>query len=129
MAVADMTQRLRPYLIGAILLVVGVIVGYALPSNTVSPKSEIGVVKVVRGTMAGEDANFSFKPNGTKTKLVRYFIADPTPWQAKSGAKWDHHGLPTCLKPGATVTIGVINVRAVSPAPGRPVIAWVECYS
>jgi hypothetical protein len=128
MAVADMTQRLRPYLIGAILLVVGVLVGYSLPSNSVSPKSEIGVVKVVNGSMASENANFTFKQNGAKTKLVRYFIGDPTPWQPKSGAKWDHHGQPACLKPGATVTIGVINVRAVSPAPGKPMVVWVECY-
>ena len=46
-----MTQRLRPYLIGAVLIIVGVIVGYSLPSNSVSPKSEIGVVQVVRGNL------------------------------------------------------------------------------
>ncbi len=129
MAVADMTQRLRPYLIGAVLLVVGVIVGYSLPSNSVSPKSEIGVVKVVRGSMGGEDANFTFKQTGVKTKPVRYFIEDPTPWQAKSGGPWDHHGEPACLKPGAKVTIGVVNVRPVGAAQGKSMVVWVECYS
>jgi|SRR5579863_10367963 len=128
MAVAGMTQRLRPYLIGAVLLIAGVIVGYALPSNSVSPKSEIGVVKVVGGSMSHEDANFTFKQKGPKTKPVRYFIEDPTPWQAKSGGAWNHHGEPACLKPGSTVTIGVVNVRAVSPAPGKLMVAWVECY-
>jgi hypothetical protein len=129
MAVAGMTQRLRPYLIGAVLLVVGVIVGFSLPSNSVSPKSEIGVVKAVSGNMSAENANFTFKQKGPKTKPVRYFLEDPTPWQAKSGAKWDHHGQPACLKPGATVTIGVVNVKPVSPAQGKLLVAWVECYS
>lgn len=129
MAVADMTQRLRPYLIGAVLLIVGVIAGYSLPSNSVSPKSEIGIVTVVQGSMSGENANFTFKQKGAKTKPVRYFIEDPTPWQAKSGAPWNHHGEPACLKPGATVTIGVVNVRPVAPAQGKSMVVWVECYS
>jgi hypothetical protein len=106
-----------------------VLVGYALPSNSVSPKSEIGVVKVVGGSLSSENANFTFKQTGPKTKTVRYFIEDPTPWQAKSGARWDHHGKPACLKPGAKVTIGVVSVRAVSSAPGRLMVVWVECYS
>ena len=129
MAVADMTQRLRPYLIGAVLIIAGVIVGYSLPSNSVSPKCEIGVVQVVRGSMGGEDANFTFKQKGIKTKPVRYFIEDPTPWQAKSGGPWNHHGEPACLKPGANVTIGVVNVRPVGPAQGKSMVVWVECYS
>jgi hypothetical protein len=129
MAVADMTQRLRPYLIGAVLLIAGVIVGYSLPSNSVSPKSEIGIVKVVSGSVSGENANFTFKPDGVKTKLARYFLEDPTPWQAKSGAPWNHHGEPACLKPGSAVTIGVVNVRPVARAPGKSMVVWVECYS
>lgn len=129
MAVADMAQRLRPYLIGVVLIIAGVIVGYSLPSNSVAPKSEIGVVQVVRGTMGGEDANFTFKQQGPKTKPVRYFIEDPTPWQAKSGGRWDHHGKPACLTPGSKVTIGVINVKPVSPAQGKSMVVWVECYS
>src|SRR6266436_9061283 len=129
MAVADMTQRLRPYLIGAVLLVAGVIVGFSLPSNSVSPKSEIGVVKVVRGSMASEDANFTFQQNSVKGKPVRYFIADPTPWQAKSGGPWSSDGTPGCLKPGATVTIGVVNVRPLGAAKGKSMVVWVECYS
>jgi hypothetical protein len=129
MAVADMTQRLRPYLIGVVLLIAGVIVGFSLPSNSVAPKSEIGVVTVVRGSMVGEDANFTFKQSGSKTKPARYFIADPTPWQAKPGGHWDHHGLPSCLKTGAKVTIGVVNVRPVGGAQGKSMVAWVECYS
>lgn len=129
MAVADMTQRLRPYLIGAVLIIAGVIVGYSLPSNSVSPKSEIGVVKVVSGSMSSENANFTFKQKGVKNKPVRYFIEDPTPWQAKKGGPWDHHGQPACLKVGATVTIGVVNVRPVAPAQGKSMVVWVECYS
>jgi hypothetical protein len=129
MAVADMTQRLRPYLIWAALLIAGVIVGYSLPSNSVSPKSEIGVVKVVRGTMSGEDANFTFKQTGSKNKPVRYFIEDPTPWQATSNGPWNHHGKPACLKPGAKVTLGVVNVRPVGAAQGKSMVVWMECYS
>ena len=129
MAVAEMTQRLRPYLVWALLIVAGVIVGYSLPSNSVSPKNEIGVVKAVRGSMSSEDANFTFKQKASKSKPVRYFIEDPTPWQAKSGAKWNHHGMPPCLKPGATVTIGVVNVRPVDSAQGKSMVVWVECYS
>ncbi len=124
-----MTQRLRPYLIGAVLLVAGVIVGFSLPSNSVSPKSEIGVVKVVRGSMAGEDANFLFKPKEAKSKPARYYISDPIPWQAKSGGPWSSHGMPACLKDGATVTIGVVNVKPLGAAKGKATVVWVECYS
>ncbi len=123
-----MGQRFRTWLIGAALIVIGVIVGYALPQNSVSPKSEVGTVTSVHGSMGGTNANVQFKAKGA-TSSVTYPLDAPTPWQPKSGAPWRTHGQPSCLAAGDKVTLGVVNVDGVGSAPGGERIIWVECYT
>jgi hypothetical protein len=123
-----MTARLRTWLIGAALIVVGVIVGYALPQNSVAPKSEAGTVLSVKGHLGNPTASLRFKPTGA-TGPVTYPLDSPTPWQPKSGATWNTSGTPACLTPGSKVTLGVINVDGVGSAPSGERIIWVECFT
>jgi hypothetical protein len=133
MVVADMAQRLRTWVIGAVLIVIGVLVGYALPRSSVSPSSDAGTVTAVRGTVVSATSKIVFKPKKAKAALVTYTLKNPTPWQATSGGVWHSSGQPTCLRPGSTTpvkaTLGVISVSAVGSAPGGPTVVWIECYS
>ncbi|HET9897506.1 MAG TPA: hypothetical protein VFQ44_21450 [Streptosporangiaceae bacterium] len=122
-----MTQRLRTWFIGAVLVVIGVFVGYALPQNAVSPKSEIGTVTSVHGALGSDGANFTFKAQGVKGTTI-YTLEDPTPWQATSSGPWHANGQAPCLTPGARATVGVISVHPVGSAPGNPTVVWIECY-
>ncbi len=127
-----MQQRVRTWFISAVLVVIGVVVGYLLPQNNVSPKSEVGKVMSVHGSIGGVNAGIYFKTKGVK-ELVRYPLVDPTPWQANPNAKWHYSGQPSCLKPGSRtpvdVTLGVITVKPVNSAPGSSMVVWIECYS
>jgi len=127
-----MQQRLRTWLVGAVLIVVGVVVGYALPQNSVSPKSEVGNVTSVHGGIGSANAGFEFKTKGV-TGLVHYTLEDPTPWQARPNGTWRTSGQPSCLRPGSTtpvkVTLGVISVHSVGSAPGNSMAVWIECYA
>jgi hypothetical protein len=123
-----MTARLRTWLIGAALIVVGVIVGYALPQNSVSPKSEAGTVMSVKGQLGDPAASVTFKATGASGP-VTYQLDSPTPWQSKSGATWHDGGTPSCLTSGAKVTLGVVNVDGVGSAPGGERVIWIECYT
>ena len=127
-----MQQRARTWLIGAVLIVVGVLVGYALPQNTVSPKSEVGFIMSVHGSIASASAGIEFKTKSVQG-LVYYSLEDPTPWQAQPNGTWHKSGQPSCLVPGAItpvkVTLGVISVHPVGSAPGNPMVVWIECYA
>jgi hypothetical protein len=125
-----MAQRLRNWIVGAVLVVVGVLVGYALPSSTVSPKSEVGTVMNVHGNAGDVGSSLMFMTKGKGS--VKFPTRDPISWQATKGGTWHNTGQPSCLVPGSAtpvkVTLGVITVNAVGSAPGGPVIVWVECY-
>ena len=127
-----MQQRMRTWLVGAVLIVVGVLVGYALPQNAVSPKSEIGWVMSVHGSIGSAGASFEFKTKGV-TGFVHYTLEDPTPWQANPKGAWHNSGQPSCLVPDSNspvkVTLGVISVHPVGSAPGNPMAVWIECYA
>lgn len=127
-----MQQRVRTWLIGAVLIVVGVLVGYVLPQNSVSPKSEVGQVMSVHGSVGAAGAGFEFKTKGV-TGLAHYTLEDPTPWQAQPNGKWHHSGQPSCLVPDSKTpvkaTLGVISVHSVGSAPGNPMVVWIECYA
>ncbi len=127
-----MQQRVRTWLIGAVLIVIGVLVGYALPQNSVSPKSEVGKVMSVQGSIGSAGAGFEFKAKGV-TGLVHYTLENPTPWQAKPSGAWRGTGQPSCLVPDSKtpvkVTLGVISVHPVGSAPGNPMVVWIECYA
>jgi len=120
-----MAQRFRTWLIWGALVVIGVIVGYALPQNSVAPKSEMGTVTSVQGT--SPNLTVTFKTKGTSP--VTFHLENPTPWQAKSGGTWFMHSSPSCLTQGAKVTLGVVTVDPVGSAPGGAMVTWVECYS
>lgn len=126
-----MQQRVRSWLVSAVLLVVGVLVGYALPQNSVSPKSEVGQVISVQGSVGSASAGIEFKTKGVNG-LVHYALEDPTPWQAKPNGTWHSSGQPSCLVPDSKtpvkVTLGVISVHPVGSAPGNPMVVWIECY-
>jgi hypothetical protein len=126
--VADMAGRFRNWFIGAVLVVVGVLVGYALPQHTASPSSDIGTVMKVHGLVGDQGSTLLFKAKG-KSGTVSYPTEDLIPWQAKSGGPWHHSGQPACLIPDSKVTLGVISVHQDGSAPGGPMIVWVECYS
>jgi hypothetical protein len=127
-----MQQRARSWFISAVLVVIGVIVGYLLPQNNVSPRSEVGKVVSVHGSIGGAKAGIYFKTKGVKG-LIRYALENPTPWQASPNAKWHFSGQPSCLKPGSRtpvkVTLGVITVKPVNSAPGSLMVVWIECYT
>jgi hypothetical protein len=127
-----MQQRVRTWLIGVVLIAVGVLVGYVLPQNSVTPKSEVGKIMSVHGSVGSAKAGFEFQAKGV-SGLVHYLLEDPTPWQAKPNAAWHSTGQPSCLVPDSTtpvkVTLGVISVHAVGSAPGNPMVVWIECYA
>ncbi len=83
MAMAELRKLGRSWLIGGTLIAVGAVVGYALPQNTVSPKSEVGMVTSASPAPAGDGTAtiVSFTPRGgTRQTLL---INDFTPWQGK----------------------------------------------
>jgi hypothetical protein len=127
-----MQQRMRTWLVGAVFIVVGVLVGYALPQNSVSPKSEVGKIMSVTGSIGSTGAGIEFKTKGV-TGLVHFALEDPTPWQAKPSGAWHSTGQPSCLAPDSKtpvkVTLGVISVHPVGSAPGNPMVVWIECYA
>lgn len=127
-----MQQRLRGWLVGAVFVAIGVLVGYLLPQNAASPRSEVGKVMSVGAGIGSSGAGFDFKAKGA-SGLVHYTLEDPTPWQASPNGRWHSTGQPACLTPGSktpvTVTLGVISVHPVGSAPGNPMVVWIQCFA
>src|SRR5215472_4416890 len=127
---SDLQTRGRSWLVSGLLLAIGAAVGYALPQSAVSPKSEIGTVAAAPGTTSGQGITFVFTPASGSKQTFRF--VESTPWQLKQSGKWNWTGTPPCLTPqkgtSGKVTIGVVNIHPVDVAPGRPLVAWVECY-
>jgi hypothetical protein len=128
MAISDVTKRGRSWLIGAALIVLGVVVGHSIPQNSATPKAETGTAAPV-STQAGEAVTFSFTPKGGNKAV--YQLESPTPWQDKPGT-WHKTGPPTCLTTSPTkprqITIGVVAVQSADSAPGNSnLVAWVKC--
>ncbi len=127
---SSLQTRGRSWLVSAALLGAGVIVGYALPQSTVSPMSDIGTVSPAPGKTAGPGTMFVFTPKSGSKQTFRF--TDSTPWQLTKSGKWNWTGTPPCLTAkhdtSAKVTIGVVNIHGVGAAPGRTMVAWVECY-
>jgi hypothetical protein len=124
-------QRGRRLVVGAVMLGVGGVVGYALPQSNASPDSETGSVVSVGNVIKDAGVRFDFRPaKGTRQS---FRLQEATPWQDKPSGHWHATGLPSCLVPGSTkpvkVTLGVVTARPVGSAPGRPVVVWVECYT
>ena len=65
-------------------------------------------------------------PDG-ETPGASYVVAGAL-WREQAGP-W-HDTFPTCLQPLGTsqrVRLGVLNARPQGEAPGRPIVAWLEC--
>lgn len=126
----DVMQRARRLTVGVVMLVLGGVVGYALPQSSASPSSEIGLVTSVGN--ATTDAGLRFSFTATKGKPQNLRFQDATPWQATASGRWYYTGRPACLRPGTTgrvkVTLGIVTAQAVGSAPGGPLVVWVECY-
>ena len=126
----DVMQRARRLTVGAVMLVLGGVVGYALPQSNASPSSESGSITSVGNTTTDAGLRFSFTATKGKPQNLRF--QDATPWQKTASGRWFYKGRPTCLVPGTTgsvkVTLGIVTARAVGSAPGGPIVVWVECY-
>lgn len=122
-------QRGRRVVVGAVMLLLGGVVGYALPQNSASPASEAGSVLSVSNTTKDSGTLFDFKPAKGPKKTFRLQAA--TPWQRTPSGPW-HKGQPACVVPGSTTpkaaTLGVVTARPVGSAPGSSIVVWVECY-
>jgi hypothetical protein len=127
---SDLQTRGRSWLVSGALLAVGVAVGYALPQSNVSPKSETGTVSPAPSATSGPGTMFVFKTKSGSKQTFRF--VESTPWQVSKSGKWNWTGIPPCLTPqtgtSSKVTLGVVNIHAVDTAPGRTMVAWVECY-
>jgi hypothetical protein len=126
----DFMQRGRRVVVGAVMLLLGGVVGYALPQNNASPAAESGSVLSVGNTTKDSGILFDFKPAKGPKQTFRLQAA--TPWQDTPSGPWRSKGQPACLVPGSTTpaaaTLGVVTVRPVDSAPGRSIVVWVECY-
>jgi hypothetical protein len=126
----DVMQRARRLTVGVVMLVVGGVVGYALPQSNASPSSETGSVTSVGNVTTDAGLRFSFTPAKGKPQILR--LQNPTPWQKTASGQWLSKGQPSCLIAGSTtpvkVTLGIVTAEAVGSAPGGPIVVWVECY-
>lgn len=125
---SDVKQRGRSWLVAAVFIVIGVVVGQLIPRSTVTPASETGTVTAVKPGAGGSGADFVFKPQSGSPQS--YAFSDRTPWQDKPGT-WHRSGMPSCMVPQSgkprRVTIGVVNVKASGTQPGGPLVVWVQC--
>lgn len=129
---SDVTQRARTWLIGAVLVVAGIVVGQAIPQSTATPKAETGTVSTVTAVAAG--TTFVFRPDtGTSTGTgtpQQLMLLNNTAWQIKPG-DWHTGGLPSCLslKPHQSqhLMLGVVSVRGTGTLPDETMVVWVKC--
>jgi hypothetical protein len=127
----DVMQRARRLTVGLVMVVLGGVVGYALPKSSAAPSGEIGSVTSVGNTTTDAGLRFSFTDSKSgKAQNLRFLYG--TPWQKTASGQWNHKGQPACLLPGTTssvkVTLGIITSSSDGTAPGGPIVAWVECY-
>jgi hypothetical protein len=125
---SDVTQKARTWLIGAVLLVAGIVVGQAIPQSTATPKAESGAVSTVTAVATG--TTFVFRPDtGAPQHLV---LLNNTFWQIKPG-DWHTGGLPSCmsLKPHQSqhLMLGVVSVKGTGTLPDETMVVWVKCES
>ena len=86
----DVMQRARRLTVGAVMLVIGGVVGYALPQSNASPSSETGSVTSVGNVTTDAGLRFSFTPAKGKPQILR--LQDATPWQPDGLRPLARHG-------------------------------------
>src|SRR5262245_21700598 len=123
-------QRGRRLFVGAVMLVIGGVVGYTLPQSNASPTTRTGSVLSVGNSNTNAGLAFDFKP--AKGSQQSFLLRGGTPWQDSPSGQWHRKGLPSCIVPGTTgstkATLGIITARSVGSAPGGAIVVWVECY-
>jgi len=110
---ADLQKRGRSLAVNGLLIGLGVVVGYALPQNSVSPTSDTGIV--TSAAAGGGGITFSFTPKSGPKETLRYLGS--TPWQAKPSGRWSTSGMPSCLLP--SVVAASVTKPSGKPAAGR----------
>jgi len=102
--------------VSGLLIGLGVVVGYALPQNAVSPTSDVGTV--TSATASGGVITFSFTPKSGSKETLRYLRA--TPWQAKQSGPWSTSGMPSCLLPSAVTASAAKSSGKAGGAKSHP---------
>ncbi len=133
----NLAKRGQAWLTYGALLLLGILVGHAIPGNSATPNSVTGATSAASG---GADT-FKLAPKGAKA--TSYKLTNQTVWQVTPGA-WKS-GMPPCLagdfvrttsssgapKPAAAsskqVTIGVISVPSVTGGGPLQLVVWVRC--
>ena len=128
----DFMQRSRRLVVGAVMLVLGGVVGYALPQHNASPNSQKGQILAVGDAIQNSGLWFTFMPK-TNGPDMKFRLQYATAWKGSPSDKWQYAGLPSCMVPGSTMpetaTLGMVTVRGSGASPPRKIIVWVECYT
>lgn len=126
-AMADIKQRGRSWLVSGALIIVGVVVGQALPRDNAATTAQTGTMTSVSPSRDGSATEFVFDYKGSKHT---YVLGNRTPWQDKPGV-WHHSGLPSCMASKSQtprpVTIGIVHVQTTGTLAGGPIVIWVKC--
>jgi len=77
---ADVKQRGRSWLIGVALIVVGVLVGQAIPRDTAAPAAESGTLTSATKGAGGSGTAIVFQYKGSRQTFT---LGDRTPWQGQ----------------------------------------------
>jgi hypothetical protein len=125
----DFMQRSRRLGVGVVMLVLGGVVGYALPQHSTSQNSESGQILAVGDAVPDQGPWFTFAPAGSGA-VQKFSLQFATAWKAVPSGNWHYAGLPTCVVPGSTMpepaTLGVVTVRGTGAKPHK-IVVWVEC--
>ncbi len=103
------------------MLVVGGVIGYALPHHMAFAQSQTGTVSSVTVGKNGGATTFTF----TRTSGQPVRVWAPADWQATPTGAWHTTGLAPCLAAGKKVTLGLVNTS--SSAPSSWVVTSVTC--
>src|SRR5258708_36630557 len=104
----------RRLLGGAVMVVVGGVVGYALPESNASPTSASGSLISVGNATKDAGILLDFQPaKGPRESLQ---LQDATPWQGTAAGPWHMKGQPPSTGPRTTprtqMTLGIVTARS-----------------
>lgn len=103
------------------MLVVGGVIGFALPHHLAFAQSQTGTVSSVTLGKNGAATTFMFTRTGGRP--VRVWA--PTVWQATPTGAWHTTGLAPCLSAGKKVTLGLVDTS--NSGPSSWVVTTVTC--
>jgi len=110
------------------------------------------IVALVLGIVVGAGLMWAIKPTGARVEIVEGYTTNVNEAGTGIGLAWEPDGPgkgynvtgafwreadgswrtsgPTCLEPlteGQHVRMGVIEAEPIMEAPGREIVAWLEC--